>query len=158
MTLVPAPTETSNRYLLLRVGPTLCALGLETVVEIMRPLGTETLSGVPPFVRGLAVIRGASVPVLDLGLVLGQQAVEATRYVSLRVERRTVALAVDAVVGIGRLDDATLTALPPLLREASGEVIAKIGALDAGLLLVLAGARIAPPGLLERVDRHEARP
>jgi purine-binding chemotaxis protein CheW len=155
---VTAPTETSSRYLLLRVGPKLCAVRLEAVVEIMRPLATETLPGVPPFVRGLAIIRGASVPVLDLGLVVGQGSVEPTRYVSLRVERRTVAIAVDEVVGISRLDDATLTELPPLLREASGEVIAKIGALDAELLLVLEGARIAPTALLDHVDGREERP
>jgi purine-binding chemotaxis protein CheW len=158
MTLVTATTETSGRYLLIRVGPTLAALGLETVVEIMRPLPTEALAGVPPFVRGVAVIRGASVPVLDLGLMLGQGGGQPTRYVCLRVEGRTVALAVDAVVGIGRLDDAALTELPPLLREASGEVIAKIGTLDAGLLLVLESARLAPAALLERLDGREARP
>jgi purine-binding chemotaxis protein CheW len=57
--------------LLCRVRERLCALPLAHVVETMRPLPIEPLGGMPGFVQGIAIIRGAPVPVVDAGALLG---------------------------------------------------------------------------------------
>ncbi len=57
-----------------------------------------------------------------------------------------MALAVDEVLGVRSVPAGTLTALPPLLRDAQTEHVAAIGILDAELLLVLNGARLATEG------------
>jgi chemotaxis signal transduction protein len=46
------------------------AIPIEQVIEVMRPLPVETISGIPSFVSGLSVIRGSPVPVIDTGLLL----------------------------------------------------------------------------------------
>ncbi|HZE91839.1 MAG TPA: chemotaxis protein CheW, partial [Rhizobacter sp.] len=66
-----------------RVQGRLCALPLSHVVETMRPLPTETIAGAPDFVCGLAVIRGAPVPVVDLARLLGATDTQARRFVTV---------------------------------------------------------------------------
>jgi purine-binding chemotaxis protein CheW len=117
-------------------------LPLKHVVETMRPLPVSPLAGAPPFVCGLSVIRGLPGPVVDLGALLsGSEPASPTRFVTLRLEDRRVALAVEAVLGIQELPD-TLGSLPKLLAEASAEAVSAVGTLDAELLLVLEAARL----------------
>jgi purine-binding chemotaxis protein CheW len=151
-----APTtddaDRRTSWLLCRAGMHLCAIRLEHVIEIMRPLPIEAVSGAPPYVRGLSIIRGSAVPVVDTGLLVGEQATDCERLVTIRTGSRTIALAVDAVPGIRTIGAETFNALPPLLQEAAGETIAAIGILDAELLLLLRTARIGPADLLDRLE------
>lgn len=128
--------------LLCRQRGVVIAVPIGYVIEIMRPLAVESLQGMPTFVRGLSVVRGAPIPVIDAGVLLGGTNADATRWVSLRVGARSVALAVESVEGFGELLPESTSPLPPLLHEARAEVIAAIGALDSNLLLVLDATRI----------------
>ena len=128
--------------LLCRVGDLLCAVPLEHVEETMRPLAAEPISGVPGFIRGLTVVRGTPIPVVDAGLLLSGVASHPTRFVTVKAGTRRVALAVDAVVGIVKIPSGSLETLPPLFQEADVDVISAIGTLDAELLLVLRATRL----------------
>ena len=111
----------------------------------MRPLPVEPIASAPLFVSGLALVRGVPTPVVDAGRLLGAgDDGQPTRFVVVRVGERRVALAVEAVVGLRTLSAAALRELPPLIQEASADVIAAIGALDAALLVVLRAARLLP--------------
>ncbi len=136
--------QAAGQFLLCRVGPRLCALPLSCVLETLRPLPVEPLTGAPAHVLGIALIRGVVQPVVDLARLLGEQDAQASRYVTLLVGERRVALAVGQVLGTRDLSRRDLQALPPLLREAGRESIAALGRLDAELLLVLDGARLLP--------------
>jgi purine-binding chemotaxis protein CheW len=130
--------------LICRVDARLCALPLAHVVETMRPLPVEAIAGSPHFVRGLAVIRGVPVPVVDTACLLGAQAAPGDRFVTITVGDRHVALAVDSVLGVRAVPAGSLHQLPPLLHEAGADVVAAIGLLDAELLLVLRSTRLLP--------------
>lgn len=134
----------TDLWLVCRVQAQLCALPLERVVETMRPLPIEPIAGGPSFVLGLAVIRGAPLPVVDTARLLGAQHEQAERFVVVEVDGRRIALAVGGVLGVRTVPPGSLHALPPLLREADTEVIAAVGRLDAELLLVLRSARLLP--------------
>ncbi len=131
--------------LVVRAGGHDCGLPVEHVVETFRPLPVDPLGEAPFFVLGLARVRGEATPVLDLARLLNANA-EAPflRYVSLRVEGRRVALAVESVGGLRELDPEQLGSLPPLLSQAAPAVEA-LGVLDQGLLLVLRAAKLLPP-------------
>jgi len=141
--------------LLFRVRTRLCAMPLAHVLETMRPLPVEAMSGGPPCVRGLAIIRGTPVPVIDVAELLREERVRgeapspepSARFVTVKVAGRTIAIAVDAVVGVRSLALDSFGELPPLLRDAETDLVGSIGALDAELLLVLRSARLLPPGL-----------
>jgi len=138
---VPAPAP----VLFVRAGGHMCAMALSNVVEIMRPLPIEPLAGAPAIVRGLSIIRGAPVPVVDLGGLLGSEVESpSTRFVMIRDGERMVALSVDAVLGIRAVASSQLSGLPPLLRDAHAERVHAIGALDAELFLVLNAAHLVP--------------
>jgi purine-binding chemotaxis protein CheW len=127
-----------NRVLVVGVKERFCALPLGHVVETMRPLPVERLNGMPPFVTGVAIIRGFPTPVVDLGALLGASSESVQRFVTVRTGEKQVALSVEAVLGVRDLGGAAaLQDLPPLLRNASQELVAMIGTLDEKLLFLL---------------------
>jgi purine-binding chemotaxis protein CheW len=136
--------ENTDAHLVCRSGSRLCAIPLTRVAETMRPLPVEPLAGMPPFVLGLAIIRGSPTPVVDTGQLLGVENFHAARFVTVKMDGRLAALAVDAIVGVRALPEASLTDLPPLLRDASTELIMAVGTLDAALLLLLETSRLVP--------------
>jgi purine-binding chemotaxis protein CheW len=153
----PVPTTASPaQWLMCRVGDRLVALDLDCVVETMRPLPLQAFTDVPRFVLGISVIRGAVVPVLDVGSVLGVPGARPARFVTIRLDERRVALAVDAVLGIRRLDLAGLHDVPPLLAALDQAALSAIGTLDSGLVLVLGQARLVPDRVWVQLDAQSA--
>jgi purine-binding chemotaxis protein CheW len=151
----PAATaEDGNRltsWLLCRAGAQY-AIPLEHVIEILRTLPIEAVSGAPRYVRGLCIIRGSAVPVVDTGLLIGSQATKCERLVTIRTGSRTIALAAETVLGIRAIGADKLNGLPPLLRDAASETIAAIGILDAELLFFLRTTLMVTEELLDRLD------
>lgn len=121
-------------------------LPLVHVHETMRPLPVEPLRDAPPFVLGLSVIRGASVPVVDLGGLLGreEQSQPFLRFVTLEVTGAAFALALDAVLEVITLDERTLSALPPLMNQAAGKAVHALGLADEKFLFVLEASKLVP--------------
>jgi purine-binding chemotaxis protein CheW len=130
--------------LILQSSAGICGVPVEHVVETLRPLPTQAIGNAPPFVLGLTRLRGEAVPVLDLNRLLGSDAdTPATRFISLRVGDRHVALAVEALLDLRVVERSALSALPPLLSQGS-PAVESIAAMDSGLLLVLACAKWIP--------------
>ena len=143
--------EENNRFLLCRIGSRIGALALKDVRETMRPLPIEPLMGTPPFVLGLSIIRGIPTPVVNAGSLVGPSTSPSpilspspARFVSLKLDERTAALAVDAVLDVCLLPSETLSNIPPLLLGADAQLVSVVGALDSKLLLVLKAARLVP--------------
>lgn len=130
--------------LICRVQTRLCALPMQHVVEIMRPLPIEAMAGAPAFVRGLIVLRGEPVPVVEAARLICHATSRPGRFVSLVVGERRVVLAVDQVIGVRHVSADTLHALPPLLGDAGADYVDAIGLLDEQLLLILRAARLLP--------------
>jgi purine-binding chemotaxis protein CheW len=131
--------------LLCRMRSHLCAVPLEHVAETMRPLKVTPLAGAPAFVRGMSVIRGTAIPVVDAGSLLGSvEPASPTRFITLKTDGHRVALAVEEVIGIRSLAAIALNDLPPLLRSANADLVSAVGMLDREFLLVLQTARIVP--------------
>jgi purine-binding chemotaxis protein CheW len=145
-----------NRALLCRVAAHLCALPLAGIVEISRPLPIQPIAGVPAFVLGVSMLRGAPAPIVDArALLASEPGGEPKRFVTLRVEARRVGLAVDDVLGIRDLPVDAARELPPLLRSVSRELVSAIGELDAELLLVLDAARLLSEPWARALERSE---
>lgn len=144
-------------FLICRSGAVLCALGLEHVAETMRPLPVEPVPDMPAFLLGVAIIRGAVVPVVDVARLLGAPGdIAVTRFVTVRLGARQVAFAVAGVLGVRTLNAESIARIPLLLHEVDHSSVAAIGSLDAELLLVLQGARIIPESLWQALDAQVA--
>ncbi len=136
-------------WLISRVGSLLLALPLEHVVEVMRVPPVETLAGALACVRGVSIIRGLPLPVIDAGLLLSADAAPAERLISLRTAARRFALLVGSVVGVRHFSPEALGEPPPLLRHVAADVISAIGLLDAELVFFLGTTLVVPEALLE---------
>jgi purine-binding chemotaxis protein CheW len=112
------------------------------VIEVMRPQPIRAVSRPREGVLGVATIRGALLPVVAAAALFGGQVAAPTRFITLRLGDRAVALAVDEVLGIEPIAD--VSALPPLLADASAGVIEGIGQLDSELLLLLRTGYLTP--------------
>lgn len=144
---------TSTPWLLCRVRETLCAVPIEQVIEIMRPLPVNPIAQAPACVLGMSVIRGEAVPVVDLARILLANAGEPTRFVSVRAGERRIALAVDAVPGTLELSAARVAEVPALLSRASAAVEA-ITTLDNTLLVLFESTRVLPANDVAKLAGH----
>jgi purine-binding chemotaxis protein CheW len=151
----------NGAMLVTRIGGVACAIPIEHVVETMRPLPVEPLgrSADPALtaIEGVAMIRGAPVPVIDARRLLGVTGEHAARFVVVRTAERRIALVVDRVIEVKRMEADVLSRLPSLLGGASSDWVAAIGARDAALLVVLDVTRVLPEDgwrAFERAGAH----
>jgi purine-binding chemotaxis protein CheW len=141
-------------WLLWRGGNHTCALPIEHVIEVVRPLSIKVVPESPPLLRGITVLRGQATPVVDAGLLLGDEPTVANYLVAVRVGSRNVALAVESVIGVRDLPQGA--ELPPLLRGAAAKVISSVETLDAELFMRLQAIRLLPDTILRFVPAAEA--
>ena len=152
-------SERASRAVVVRTGAYIGAIPLEDVIEIVRPLRVQRVPGAPAYVRGVAVVRGVPVPVVDLAVLLGEPPSHDARWVLLRPTRgqRLVALSVDAMLGLRELSGKAMGEVPPLLGQARGASVTSLGALDRDLLLTLDAARAIPPDVWHALEVAEGQ-
>lgn len=93
------------------------AVSIHRVREISNPLQLVTLPRAPEAVIGVADFRGEVVPVIDLRVRFGLDAVEATRrtkWIIVDVNERSVVLVVDAVTEVFGTGGQELRSVPSL--------------------------------------------
>lgn len=102
--LEPRPAGDDRVHVLMvAVGRQRYAVRVADVVEILRAVAVVTLPKAPPVVLGVIDVRGALVPVLDLGVRFGlgpRPLSPDEHFVVLRMPGRVVALRVDRVQGL----------------------------------------------------------
>lgn len=142
-----------GQSLVFRADTHLAAIGLEHVTEVLRPLPVEGLAGVPPYVRGICVLRGRPVPVVDIGLLLGGERVagdvHAARFVGVRTGPQTAVLAVDTVVGIR---DVPMERLHDLSSVTGSVACTAVGAIGREPLLLLETGRVIPDSVWDALE------
>lgn len=132
-----------DSYLLVQCRSWHCALPLTEVVETMRPLPLQLVAGAPRFVRGLSLVRGELIPVVELAALLGAEGgVECGRLVIVRTGERRLALAVDAVLRVLPRELAAGCQVAPLLRQALPAEVAALAVLDGAALAVLESVNV----------------
>jgi chemotaxis signal transduction protein len=72
-------------------------------------------------------------------------------FVTLRTGARSVALAVDQVIGIQEVRDSALCGLPSLIRSGAADLIEAIGVLDRELLFLLDRSIVLPESVWDLI-------
>lgn len=114
-----------------------CTLGGETygidILQVQEIRELEHVTRVPraaAFVRGVINLRGAIVPIVDLGLMFGfpePMKLEGASAIVLNVERRLVGLAVSSVSDVIALAEDEIVPAPDLGERAIAAAIQGIG-------------------------------
>ena len=105
----------------------------EEVAEVLAPPRTTRVPGAPPWVRGLANLRGTVVPLFDLGhLLLGvpTPAQSRNRYLVLNSPDNPAGFLVDAVSGLRRFSRSQLR--PPAAEGLPAELASFVRGAFAG--------------------------
>ena len=124
-----------------------CRLGDESygvdILQVQEIREIDEVTRVPktlPFVRGVINLRGAIVPIVDLGLMFGFPEPIGLRKASaivLNVDQRLVGLVVSSVSDVIALSDDEIAPAPELGTRAVAAAIAGIGTRDGASLLLL---------------------
>jgi purine-binding chemotaxis protein CheW len=111
------------------------ALPVERVLEVAELGDLAPVPGSPAEVMGVCNLRGQVLPVMDLARVLGLPQGEPGRIVVTELAERRAGLAVDAVIDVGELPDASEQVDSPFLTGAVLVDGVLVGMLDADAVL-----------------------
>jgi purine-binding chemotaxis protein CheW len=119
-----------REFLTCRLGPETYGIDILKVQEIRELERVTRVPGVSSFVRGVINLRGAIVPVVDLGLMFGfpqPLPLEGSSAIVLNVDRRLVGLVVESVSDVVALADEEIGPAPDLGERAVGRALQGIG-------------------------------
>jgi purine-binding chemotaxis protein CheW len=121
-------TEDEIQLVAFRVGPQEFALDILQVERILRYERPAPLPKAPAFLEGVVRYEDGAVPVVDLRkrLELPDPVREETRLVVLNLEDQRVAIVVDEVLEVMRVDSTTITPPSPVVRGLAAPYIAGI--------------------------------
>ncbi|MBD8526773.1 chemotaxis protein CheW [Pseudomarimonas arenosa] len=140
-------------FLTLQAAGRPCAVPLDAVIEVLRPLPIDALTDVPAYLLGLSVLRGQPVAVLDLPRLLGQPGEAIGRWLHLRVGPRRLALAVPSVGRVEHLDQLDWQPLPALFEGDAARVVQQVAQRDQQLYVQLNVMRLLPDSLWRRLEK-----
>lgn len=138
------PARAPSACLLAEVSAHLCGVPLGAGVETLRPLPIERLPGLPEAILGLSIIRGVTVPVVDLAVLFREPAGAARHWVFVRAEERHLALAASRVIGVHEIGAAPEGSGLAFAARIAAPFIAAVAMHAGRLLAVLDVARIFP--------------
>lgn len=121
-------TDDEIQVVAFRVGPQEFAVDILQVERILRYERPAPLPKAPAFLEGVVRYEGGAVPVVDLRkrLEVADPVREETRLVVLNLEDQRVAVTVDEVLEVARVDSTTITPPPPVVRGLAASYIAGI--------------------------------
>ena len=121
-------SEDEIQVVAFRVGSQEFALDILQVERILRYERPSPLPQAPAFLEGVVRYEGGAIPVVDLRkrLEVADPVREETRLVVLLLEDQRIAVVVDEVLEVMRVDSATITAPPPVVRGLAAPYIAGI--------------------------------
>lgn len=107
-----------KQIVLFRLGQNRFALDVSSAVEILNPVLVQNVPELPDFVSGVVNIRKSLVPMIDMRKRLGVEPESSRERVIVvklgKVER--VAMLVDEVFGIEKMEDKAITKPPVIFR------------------------------------------
>ncbi len=146
----------SAHVLVVKTGSWLCAIPLREVRETMRRLPIRSIEGALPFVRGLAQVRGALLPVIDVRALLGEPQEHsrtcAPFFVTVQFGEQCAVIEADSIIGAQYIHLEQLEALPSLLSETIGIFVEKLGSLDKKHLAFCSAVKLLSALSLERPE------
>lgn len=140
-------------------GPFRCALPSEDVVETFRPVPVRPLSAGAGSVRGIAIVRGEALAVVDLAAILtGKPERNPARFVTARSGQRKFALAVGAVECLVDIAPEALGPASETFGSVASDAVAAVAGGDGDVILVLRTDRLAPHSVSAEASRMEPGP
>ena len=125
------------------------AFPIGLVQEIVKPSAITRVPNAPPYVEGIANLRGNILPVVNLRNRLGmdlKEQDEDTRVVVLKANGAATGMVVDSVSEVLHVDESTIEAPPGVVEGIDGQYLRGVAKTDEGkrLTLILSTEKILP--------------
>lgn len=132
-------TADEVQFVVFRLGTQQFALGISQVERILRYEAPAAVPGAPDFLEGVIPYAGGVVPVVDLRkrLNLDGSLREETRLVVVQLDDQDVAIVVDQVLEVLRVDSRAITPPPRMVRGLAAKYISGIISREDGTIVVL---------------------
>ena len=163
-TAEPQAPSILQQWLRLSVADLVCAVPIERVREILQVGRLTTMPRTPAVVRGVMNLRGAVVPVVDLGQRLARRSVDVGRRSCIVVVElaacddyaaSTMGLLVDGVFEVADIAPEAVSAVPPLGTPVPADYLRGILQIDRRPVHLLEIDRVlAQPELAEMIGSH----
>jgi purine-binding chemotaxis protein CheW len=139
-------SDDMRQFTVFRVGEEEFGVDIFKVIEILNPVKTYFIPGMPDFLSGVINLRGAVIPLLDLRKRFGTASrPEKERIVIVRVGKQKVGLCVDSVREITSFSENEIIPSPPIFREFKPEYLAGLGKKDERVIILLNTDMILTP-------------
>lgn len=139
-----AQEEQQRQYLTFMLNSEIFAIGILRIKEIIEYGNLTEVPRMPDFIRGVINLRGAVVPVIDLGLRFGKQASSVSRrtcIVIIEVEhdgaQQVVGVMVDAVNEVLDIAPAEIEPAPSFGAKIRADFIRGMGKVDGKFVIIL---------------------
>jgi len=145
------PSSSSNSALRelisFQIGAQEFCVDIMSVREIRGWTPATPLPRTPVFVRGVINLRGAVLPIVDLGSRLGLQMTEPTKrhvIIVTRIEEQLVGLLVDAVCDIITVRDDQIQSTPDVASDLVQQFVKGILSMDGRMISLIYLERVLP--------------
>jgi len=148
----PTPAGLGRELISFRIGPQEFCVDIMSVREIRGWTPATALPQAPAFVRGVINLRGAVLPIVDLGARLGLGAADPTaRHVIIvaQVGDQVLGLLVDAVSDILTVTDDMIQPTPDVASELVRTFVRGLLAMDGRMVSFISLDRVLPDGELD---------
>ena len=137
-------TEDAQQYLTFMLGGEVFALGILRIKEIIEYGQLTEVPRMPPFIRGVINLRGAVVPVIDLGARFGKEATKIWRRTCIVIievdfddERHVVGVMVDAVNEVLDIPSSEIEPAPNFGAHIRADFIQGMGKVGGKFVIIL---------------------
>lgn len=145
----------SRECITFEVGGQIFGLDIGVIREIRSWSPVTRVPGLPPYVAGVATLRGAILPVIDLAVRLGWEPTRCTdrhSIVVVQIDNRTCGLVVEAVSDLVRIDPAALQPPPALGHDTTRRFIEGLVPFRESMVQVLDIEALAGGEMMSTLD------
>lgn len=139
-----AAQQDQQQYLTFMLGGETYAMGILAIKEIIEYGSLTEVPRMPDFIRGVINLRGAVVPVIDLGARFGKQATAITRRTCIVIievangdERQDIGVMVDAVNEVLEIAASEIEPAPSFGANIRADFIDGMGKIDGKFVIIL---------------------
>ena len=139
-----AEHEQLHQYLTFMLSGEVFAIGILSIKEIIEYGNLTEVPRMPEFIRGVINLRGAVVPVIDLGARFGKQATAISRRTCIVIievqhedEQQVVGVMVDAVNEVLDISPSEIEPAPSFGAKIRADFIRGMGKVDGKFVIIL---------------------
>jgi purine-binding chemotaxis protein CheW len=133
-------SESLIQLVTFKIDNELYGIEILKIQEIVRLPDITRLPKAADFIRGVINLRGNIVPVIDLRVKFGlpqKRYTKMTRAIVVEIEQKRIALIVDEVSQVLRIDSSAIMATPALVSQVAKEFIESVAKFEDQLVIIL---------------------